>query len=213
MREIEWLRDQGLIEPSISPWRSFPVIVTKDDGSIRVTIDYRQLNDATEKDAMPIPRIDELVDRIHGCKFLSSIDLRHGYFNIGLDPESRPCTAFTDGKDLWQWTVMPQGLCNAPATFQRTMQRVLKDHSSYCLIYLDDILVFSKSRKEHRAHVKAIVQTLREHKFNLNVKKCHFFQRSLKYLGHIVSGSAVAIAPDRLSDVLQYPTLSTVNKQ
>ncbi len=121
--------------------------MSKDNGSVRVTIDYHHLNDATVKDAMPIPRIDELVDKIHGCKYLSSLDLRHGYFNIGLDEDSRPLTGFTDGSNLWQWTVMPQGLCNPPATSQRTMQRVLKDHKDYCLVYLDDILIYSKTEK------------------------------------------------------------------
>ena len=146
---------KGWIQPSQYAYSSAVLFVQKKDGSLRMCVDYRALNNVTEKDRYPLPRIDDLIDKLHGAKVFSSLDLQSGYHQIRIADEDVPKTAFTTHKGLFEYKVMPFGLCNAPSAFQRQMNRML-GHLPFVVVYLDDILVFSSNEEEHeigRAHV------------------------------------------------------------
>jgi len=146
---IEDMRKQGVIEESQSPWMSPAVLVKKKDGSIRFCVDYRKLNSKTVKDSFPLPRIDGILDQLSGNTWFSTTDLKSGYWQIKINSSDREKTAFSIGNGLWQFTVMSFGLCNAPATFQRLMEKVLHGLLfKICLVYLDDIIIFGKNFNE-----------------------------------------------------------------
>ena len=140
------MEEQGIVEPLCSPWCAPVVLVRKKDGSTRFCVDYRKLNDVTRKDSFPLPRVDVTLDALNGAKWFSTLDLKSGYWKIELDSADKEKTAFSFGQRLWQFTVMPFGLCNAPATFERLIEAVLKGLSwDICLVYLDDIIVHTRS--------------------------------------------------------------------
>ena len=149
--EIKSMANRGIIEPSSSSWSSPIIMVTKPDGSIRFCCDYRKLNNITKKDSQPLPRIDDTLDALLGAKWFSTLDLKSGFWQVGVDNKDRPKTSFSiQGSGLWKFKVMPFGLCNSPATFERLMERVLSNLTwKKCLVYLDDIIVFSKTFDEH----------------------------------------------------------------
>ncbi|VEN61760.1 unnamed protein product, partial [Callosobruchus maculatus] len=156
-RIIKEMEEEGVIEQSASPWSSPVVLVKKKDGSTRLCVDYRQLNNVTKKDSYPLPRIDDTLDTLAGSKVFSTLDLKSGYWQVEMDPGDKENTAFTVGSGLWQFTVMPFGLCNAPATFERLMETVLKGLSwETCLVYLDDIIVVGKSFDDHFKNLEQI---------------------------------------------------------
>uniref|UniRef100_A0A2C9LQU1 Reverse transcriptase domain-containing protein n=1 Tax=Biomphalaria glabrata TaxID=6526 RepID=A0A2C9LQU1_BIOGL len=170
---IERMRQQGVFEPSNSPWCSPIVLVKKKDGSTRFCVDYRLLNDATHKVSYPLPRIDDTLDTLAGSQIFSTLDLKSGYWQVGLHPEDRDKTAFSAGNGLWQFTVMPFGLCNAPATFERLMEHVLRGLNwTTCLVYLDDIIVIGRTFEEHIANLKEVFERIRNSGMKLNPKKC-----------------------------------------
>ena len=181
---LEEMRHQDVIEPSSSPWTSPVVLVRKKDGSLRFCVDYRRLNSLTHKDSYPLPRIDETLEALAGSQWFSSLDLRSGYWQVELAPDDKEKTAFSTGAGLWQFRVMPFGLCNAPATFERLMEQVLAGmQPSIALVYLDDILVHSKSFPLHILHLRGIFERLRQAGLKLSPKKCSLFQQKVKYLG------------------------------
>ena len=154
---IEEMKEQGVIEASQSPWISPAVLVKKKDGSIRFCVDYRKLNDVTMKDSFPLPRIDDILDQLAGNTWFSTLDLKSGYWQVKIHPEDREKTAFFIGNGLWQFTVMPFGLCNAPATFQRLMEKVLHGLLfKICLVYLDDVIIFGKNFNEMVENLKKV---------------------------------------------------------
>src|SRR5688572_29016332 len=133
----------GIIEPTVSEWAANVVLARKKDGNLRFCIDYRQLNDRTKKDSYPLPRIDECLDALAGGGWFSTLDLRSGYHQVAMDPKDADKTAFVTRRGIFRWKVMPFGLCNAPATFQRLMDIVLSGlNFEVCLVYLDDVIIF-----------------------------------------------------------------------
>ena len=187
------MEEVGAIRKSNSPWSSSIVLVKKKDGNLRFCIDLRKLNARTVKDAYALPRIEETLDYLAGSKWFPALDLKLGYWQVELDEESKPLTAFTAGPlGFYECERMPFGATNAPATFQRMMETCLGGlHLNWCLIYLDDIIVFSKTQQEAITRLGAVFQKLREARLKLQPSKCELFKTSLLYLGHIVSEGLV----------------------
>ena len=181
--EVEEMLNNGIIRESNSPW-SFPVVlVDKPDGTKRFCIDYRKLNEISKKDSYPLPRIVDTIDVLNGAKYFSTIDFCSGYWQIPLSETSIPKTAFTTKFGLFEWLRMPFGLSNAPSTFQRTMDVLLSRLTwKCCLVYIDDILVFSNSMDQHVKDLKLVFERLRESGFSVKMSKCWFGKKEATYL-------------------------------
>ena len=207
---VESMLDNNVIEPSNGPWASPIVLVKKKDGSTRFCVDFRQLNSVTRKDAHPIPRIDETLDALHGACWFSTLDLASGYWQVKVAPEDREKTAFTTPYGLYQFCVMPFGLCNAPSTFQRLMELVLAGlHWSSCLVYLDDIIIYSRTVKEHLTRLEEVLERLQAAGMKLKPKKCRLLRRKVNYLGYIVSSGGVQTDPLKVECILSWPSPTT----
>ena len=207
-QHIRKLLDQGIIRKSNSPFASAVVIVRKKDKSLRLCVDYRELNKKTIKDAYPLPRIEETLDVLHGAKYFSSIDLAQGYHQVAMDEMAIEKTAFRVGTGgLYEYLRMPFGLCNSPATFQRLMEACFTDENfEILLLYLDDILVFSKTIEEHLQRLDKVFSKLKSHGLKMKPSKCNFFHTSVKYLGHIVSADGVSTDPEKTEAIRSWPT-------
>lgn len=204
------LRD-GIIEPSDSPW-SFPLLlVKKADGNLRVCVDFRQLNRVTRKNAYPLPRIDDCYQFLQHARFFTTLDLKSGYWQVQLTPTAAPKTAFTSRTGHYHFKVMPFGLTNAPATFQRMMNEILAPFvDRFVLVYLKDIVIFSRTMSEHRDHVDQVLRAPNEHQLVLLESKCTWAQTSLVYLGHVVDGKGLRTNPKKVEKVLHWPKPSTI---
>ncbi|UYV78935.1 hypothetical protein LAZ67_17000317, partial [Cordylochernes scorpioides] len=201
----EMLRD-GIIRPSSSPW-SFPVIlVKKRDGKYRFCVDYRKLNDVTVKDVYPIPRIDEVLDTLQGSKYFSAIDLKSGYWQVEVEEKDKEKTAFTTAHGLYEFNVMPFGLCNAPATFERNMENMLGNlRWQICLCYLDDVIIYSSDFSTHLKRIEAVLKCFREANLKLNNKKCQFAFEELEILGHITNQHGIKPAEQNIKAIRDFP--------
>ncbi len=204
---LQGFLDQGLIRRSSSNYASAVVLVRKKSGALRLCIDYRQLNSKCLKDAFPLPRIDESLEAMGGACLFSSLDLAHGYFQVTMHPSSIAKTAFRVPWGLYEFTRMPQGLMNSPSTFQRIMEMIFGDlNLSELILYLDDVLVFSKTVPEHIDRLERVFQRFSKHGLKLNGAKCNLFQKRVAYLGHIVSEDGVAVDPDKIARIRDWPT-------
>ena len=197
----------GAIRESTSPFSSNVVIVRKKDGSIRFCIDYRKLNQRTIKDAYAIPRIDDTLHLLAGAKYFSTLDLKSGYWQVELKEEDKAKTAFQAGPlGFYECNRMPFGLCNAPATFQRLMERCMGDlNLRDCLIYLDDIVIFSNTFEEHVEKLQAVFKRLQEHGLKLKPSKCELFRSQVVYLGHVVSREGIQTDPSKIEALKSWP--------
>ena len=203
---VREMLDKDIISRSSSPWAAPIVLVQKKDGSYRFCVDYRRLNSVTRKDAYPLPRIDETLDMLHGSKWFSSLDLASGYWQVEMAPDDRSRTAFTTPEGLFEFKVMPFGLCNAPATFQRLMDLVLAGlKGSSCLVYLDDIIILGHDFHDHLQNVQSVLRRICEAGLKLKPPKCHFFKQKVRYLGHTVSRDGVAVDPEKVEKVRDWP--------
>lgn len=205
-RQVRDLEKRGVIEPSDSPWASNVVLVSKKDGTKRFCVDYRRLNAVTIKDAYPVPRIDETFDALGGAKWFSTLDLASGYWQVALDEEASQKSTFVVRNGLYRWKCMPFGLCNAPATFERLMEKVMAGLQwDILLIYLDDIIVLGKSVTEMIERLRVVFARLGQAGLKLKPSKCHLFRQSVAYLGHIVSTEGVATDPQKVQAVADWP--------
>ena len=201
---IQKMLRAGAIKPSDSPWSNVVVLVRKKDGDLRFCIDFRRLNAITKKDSFPLPRIQEAIEYLSGARVFSCIDLNSGFWQIPMEEGSKPYTAFTVGSyGFYQFERMPFGLCNAPATFQRCMQECLGElNLSYCLIYMDDIVVYARTLQDHLYRLRRVFDRFREHRLKLKPSKCAFFKEEITYLGHRVSAEGVKPATTNVDKIL-----------
>ena len=201
-KQIEDLSSKGLIRPSFSEWGAAVVFVTKSDGSLRMCVDYRELNKLTLKNRYPMPRINDMFDHLYGAKVFSQLDLATGFHQLRVAEDSIPKTAFRTENGFYEWLVMPFGLTNAPAYFVDLMNRVFRDVlNKFVLVFVDDILVFSKSEEEHESHLSFVLQTLRKHQLKAKFSKCHFWRDEVRFLGHIVSGDGISVDPAKITAI------------
>ena len=205
-KQLMGLLEKGYIQPSKSPFGSPILFVKKKGGSLRMCIDYRALNRMTIKNRCPLPRIDDLLERLVGAKYFTVLDLRSGYNQVRIHPDDIEKTAFRTRYGHFEFKVLPFGLCNAPATFQTLMNNVFQDLiDESVLVYLDDIMIYSKTAEEHEKHIQQVLQRLRDNKLYLNRQKCKFFQTEVDWLGHIVSGQGISVDQSKITAVKEWP--------
>ena len=214
MAQVQRILSSDVIRPSNSPWASPVVMVRKKNGSLRFCVDFRQLNAATVKDAHPLPRIDDLLDALHGAKWFSTLDLKSGYWQVPIAEQDKEKTAFrTSSGQLFEFNQVPFGLCNAPATFSRLMDRVLAGlHWEKCLFYLDDIIVFSSTWEDHLARLCEVFERLRHAKLKLGPAKCTFAAKEVSYLGHRVTEEGLLPVPALLAAIRDIPPPKTATE-
>lgn len=210
---INQLLAAQVIRESSSPYASPIVLVKKKDGSLRMCVDYRQLNNKTRKDAFPLPRIEESLDALTGARWFSTLDLASGYNQVPVAEKDRPKTAFCTPFGLFEWNRMPFGLCNAPSTFQRLMQRIFgHQQGQSLLLYLDDIVVFSSTVQQHLQRLEAVLGRLQQEGLKAKLSKCAFFQPEVRYLGHVISANGVSTDPSKIDAVAKWPPPKTVSE-
>jgi len=203
---INKLLEIGVIVPSTSDWASAPVLVKKKDGSMRYCIDYRALNSKTVKDCYPLPIIEDCLDLLYGTQYFSTLDLASGYYQIEIDENDRHKTAFLTKFGLFEHKRMGFGLCNAPATFQRAMQLVLRGLTwQDVLVYLDDVVVLGKDFENAISNIRKTLDRFRQHNMKLKPKKCSLLRQEVEFLGRVVSRNGVSISPEKLNAVRSWP--------
>ena len=198
--ELEDMEKNGIIEKSESEWASPLVIVTKKDGGVRLCVDYRQLNQITKFDAYPMPRIEELLDKIGSARFITTLDLAKGYWQVPMNPEDRDKTAFVSPKGLYQFMTMPFGLSGAPATFQRMMDEVLRGTESFAG---DDIIIHSDTWEDHLRHLDEALKRLEDAGLTLKLKKCTFATEDCTYLGYRIGRGGVKLENSKVQAVAE----------
>ena len=204
---LQELLSADVIRPSCSPWSSNVVLAKRKDGRLRLCLDFRQLNRQTIKDGYALPRIEELLDCLGGNQFFSVLDMKSGYHQVEIEEDHKQRTAFTTGPlGFWEFNRMPFGLSNAPATYQRLMEKCLEGlHLNICLIYLDDVIIFSRSYEEHIDRLEQVFRRLQECGLKLAPKKCHFFKKKVRYVGYIVSADGIEADPDKIDKIKNWP--------
>ena len=211
--QLQELLDKGFIRPSSSPWGAPVLFVKKKDGSLRLCIDYRQLNKATIRNRYPLPRIDDLFDQLQGARCFSKIDLRSGYHQLKIRQEDVPKTAFRTRYGHYEFLVMSFGLTNAPAAFMDLMNRVFKPFlDKFIIVFIDDILVYSRSTEEHEVHLRVALQTLREKQLYAKFSKCEFWLDKVAFLGHVVSREGIHVDPSKVEAVNGWSRPTTVTE-
>ena len=210
-KQLDDLLAKGWIQPSVSPYGAPILFVRKKEGSLRMCVDYRALNKQTIKNRYPLPRTDELLDQLHGAAGFSKIDLQSGYHQVRVAEEDVYKTAFRTRYGHFEFKVLPFGLTNAPATFMSFMHDVLRPYlDEFVVVFLDDILIFSKNEAEHLAHLKLVLQKLREHHLYAKLSKCAFGLQEVEFLGHIVTKDGIRMDEGKIAAVRDWPTPACV---
>ncbi len=203
--EVQEMLRLGVMEPSRSPWSSPIVMVPKPDGTLRFWNDFRRLNEVSKFDGYPMPRVDELLDRLGRARFISTLDFTKGYWQVPLTEQAKPKTAFSTPNSHWQYRVLPFGLHGAPATFQRMMDILLRPHQSYAAAYLDDVVVYSKSWEDHLERLPRVLVELRRAGLTANPRKCHLALSEAKYLGYQVGRGLIKPQEKKVAAILSAP--------
>ncbi|CAF4071366.1 unnamed protein product, partial [Rotaria sp. Silwood2] len=215
---IDPLEKSNQIRLSSSPWSSPVLLIKKKDDDYRFVVDYRKLNGITTKDSYPIPTIESTLQQLAGNCCFSKLDLRSGYFQVPISEIDKPKTAFITTTGLWEFNVLPMGLTNAPPSFQRIMYNlVVNGREHCCLVYLDDIIIFSKTFKDHMKHLDEILSILDKHRFQLNPSKCSIMRTKIDYLGHSINEYGIAPLYDNIKAIRElpipdHPTLKQANE-
>jgi hypothetical protein len=211
-KQLEELREKGFIRPSTSPWGCPAIFVKKKDGTLRMCIDYRPLNAVTIKNKYPLPRIDTLFDQLAEAKVFSKIDLRSGYHQIKIRPQDIPKTAFSTRYGLYEYLVMSFGLTNAPAFFMYLMNSVfMPELDKFVVVFIDDILIYSRNRDEHAQHLRIVLSRLREHKLYAKSSKCEFWLDRVQFLGHVLTPEGISVDPSKVQEVLDWKSPKSVH--
>jgi hypothetical protein len=201
--QLQELFDKGFIRPNSSPWGYPALFVKKKDQTLRMCVDYRPLNEVIIKNKYPLPRIDILFDQLTGAKVFSKIDLRSRYHQIKIRPEDIPKTAFTTRYGLYEYLVMSFGLTNALTYFMYLMNSVfMLELDKFVVVFIDDILVYSKSEEEHAEHLRIVLTRLRDHQLYAKFSKCEFWLKEVQFLGHVLSAEGIAVDPGKVKDIL-----------
>ncbi|GJT02447.1 putative reverse transcriptase domain-containing protein [Tanacetum coccineum] len=214
--QLQELADRGFIRPSTSPWGAPVLFVKKKDGSFRMCIDYRELNKLTVKNRYPLPRIDDLFDQLQGSSTYSKIDLRSGYHQLRVRDEDIPKTAFRTRYGHYEFQVMPFGLTNAPAVFMDLMNRVCKPYlDKFVIVFIDDILIYSRNKEEHADHLRIILELLKKEKLYAKFSKCDFWISIVQFLGHVIDSQGIHVDPAKIEAVKNWasPTTPTEIRQ
>ncbi|GJZ16943.1 putative reverse transcriptase domain-containing protein [Tanacetum coccineum] len=208
--QLQELSDKGFIRPSSSPWGAPVLFVKKKDGSLRMCIDYRELNKLTVKNRYPLPRIDDLFDQLQGSSVYSKIDLRSGYHQLKVREEDVSKTAFRTRYGHYEFQVMPFGLTNAPAVFMDLMNRVCKPYlDKFVIVFIDDILIYSKSKQEHEEHLKIILELLKKEELYAKFSKCEFWIPKVQFLGHVIDNKGIHVDPAKIESVKDWASPKT----
>ncbi|GJR46804.1 reverse transcriptase domain-containing protein [Tanacetum coccineum] len=208
--QLKELSNKGFIRPSSSPWGAPILFVKKKDGSFRMCIDYRELNKLTVKNRYPLPRIDDLFDQLQGSNIYSKIDLRSGYHQLKVREEDIPKTAFRTRYGHYEFQVMPFGLTNTPAVFMDLMNRVYKPYlDKFVIVFIDDILIYSRNEKEHEEHLKTILGLLKKEELYAKFSKCEFWIYTVKFLGHVIDSSCIHVDPAKIEAVKNWASPTT----
>ncbi|KAL4291663.1 hypothetical protein GQ457_14G020350 [Hibiscus cannabinus] len=211
--QLQELLDRGFIRPSVSPWGAPVLFVKKKDGTLRLCIDYRKLNKLTIKNKYPLPRIDDLFDQFQGASVFSKIDLRSGYYQLKVKDSDVFKTAFRTRYGHYEFLVMPFGLTNAPAAFMDMMNRVFQPYlDQFVVVFIDDILVYSRSEDEHEEHLRIVLQTLRENQLYAKFSKCEFWLNEVVFLGHIVSAEGIRVDPKKIEAIMDWKQPKNVSE-
>ncbi|XP_074277131.1 uncharacterized protein LOC141600780 [Silene latifolia] len=210
-KQLDELLEKGYIKPSTLPWGAPVLFVKKKDGSLRLCIGYRELNKITIKNKYPIPRIDDLFYQLQGCVVFSKIDLRCGYHQMRIQTEDTAKTTFRTRYVHYEFMVMHFGLTNAPAVFMDLMNRVFKSYlDKFVIIFIDDILVYSKNEEDHAQHLRIVLETLRENQLFATFKKCAFWLKKINFLGHVVSSKGIQVDPENIETIMSWPVIKNV---
>jgi hypothetical protein len=202
---IRELVEKEFIRPSSSPWGAPVIFVSKKDGTQRLCVDYHALNEVTLKNKYLLPRIDDLFDQLRGAYVFSKIDLWSGYHQLKVRECDIPKTAFVSRYGLYEFTVMSFGLTNASAYFMYVMNKVLMEYlDKFIVVFIDDILVYSRNEEEHEGHLHLVLQKLLDHKLYAKLSKCEFWLKQVAFLGHVVSKGGISMDPSKVQDVLSW---------
>jgi hypothetical protein len=212
-KQLIELQGVGYIRPNSSPWGASVQFVQKKDGPQRMCVDYRSLNDVTVKKKYLLPHIEDLFDQMRGARVFSKIDLRSGYYQMKIRPSDIPKTAFSTRYGLYEFTVMLFGLTNAPTYFMNLMNKVFMEYlDRFIVVFIDDILIYSKSDSDHEEHLRLVQQKLRDNQLYAKYSKCEFWIDEVSFLRHIISNGGISVDPAKVKEILAWSVPTTVTE-